>query len=588
MKQIPYLCNDQLEFVEKVKEFRNMLRDMPEYKCILATIYVDSHMKDSVPRLLVMLKETIPGIKILGGTVSANITAGVINTFGISLTFSVFFKSTVEIVPIHWDDEQSSMLGKGFLGYVRNLYQPVAIQMISSGYNLNLAPFMKEVSNIPEDIVVFGGIVDDGTVYGQGFVFSENEFIYRGIMIAVYMGRNLTAHLCSSSGWQPLGRGMRITKLSDNNTTINEIDGGSVREIYDKYLGVGWEKSFLDEAVVFPFSVNRGGTRLNRLPRFFYEDGSANYGAEFRPGEIVRLSYGNPALVIQGTHSIQADMVRFQPEGIFAVSCWARKILLNKDVNQELDVCCRCAPSTGIYALGEFIRDMNGQIYLNNMNLCIIGMREGGANNVDRTFLRDDEPVRFQDQNNTVMSHILHFVQAVSDELELYNAKLSQLAKIDKLTNLLNRAALDSALFSSMELGQKLDYSVSVLLLDLDNFKNINDTYGHVVGDTALQCIADIIRKNVRDTDYAGRWGGDEFMIIMDHTGPEDAARVAERIRTRVESAQLANKEVRLTTSIGVTTMRKDDDRYAIFKRADDALYKAKNEHGKNNVTVLL
>lgn len=587
MKQIPYLCNDENDFRQKALAFKASLAILPEYSCILATVYLDSSFKKMASKLIDELKELLPDVKVVGGTVSANITAGVINLFGISLTFSVFFKSNVEVIAIPWGDGNSAALGKDLLYRIRQMYQPVALQMISSGYNLDVVPFLRELSDIPEDIAVFGGVVDDGTVSGPGFVFAGTELIGHGMAVVVYQGRNLCVHLCSSSGWQPLGKKMKITALADNNTTIVALDNGiSIGEVYKKYLGVKWDESFLDEAVVFPVCVNRNGTVLNRMPRVCRPDGSANYGADFQLGEDIQLCYGNPAVIVQGAYGIEYDMVRFQPEGIFAVSCWARKVLLNKDVNQELDVCRSCAPSTGIYAQGEYVRDYAGNIHLNNMFLSIVGMREGGAVNLPDDWRNLKQDVKFQSKSNSVLSHMLHFVQAVSEELEDYNRQLRLIADTDKLTGLYNRGALDRIMEDEIRHARESREPMSVIVIDMDNFKGINDKFGHLMGDASLMCVANTIRESVPETDFPGRWGGDEFMVIMRGADGDAAMKAGERIRQNVEAFSMENGMLRMSISAGVATLRAIDDKMSLFKRADDALYRAKYKYNKNNVQI--
>lgn len=588
MKQIPYLCSDENDFKEKVLNFKASLAVLPRYSCVMATMYLDSSFKEMAPGLIAVLRELLPDVRIVGGTVSANITGGVINLFGISLTFSVFFYSKVEVIGIPWQEGASAKLGKDLLHHIRQIYQPVAVQMISSGYNLDVVPFLRELSNIPEDIAVFGGVVDDGTVSGPGFVFADTELIERGMSVVVYRGRNLFVHLCSSSGWQPLGKKMKITALADNNTTIVALDNGiTMGKVYEKYLGVEWDESFLDEAVIFPVCVNRNGTILNRMPRACQPDGSANYGADFQLGETIQLCYGNPTVIIQGAYGIEYDMVRFQPEGIFAVSCWARKVLLNKDVNQELDVCRSCAPSTGIYALGEYVRDSFGKIHLNNMYLSIVGMREGGTVILSNDMGHLKQNVEFKNKSNSVLSHMLHFVQAVSEELEEYNKQLRRIADTDKLTGLYNRGAIDQLMDEAIVHSRETMEPMSILVIDVDNFKSINDRFGHLMGDASLMCIANIIKDSVLDIDCPGRWGGDEFMVIMRDANGDVALKVGERIRKSVEDFSLENGMLRMSVSVGVSTLRALDDKDSLFKRADDALYRAKYEYNKNNVQII-
>ena len=586
MKQIPYICNDLQEFVSKLDEFRNTLKEMSDYSCILATVYVDSKLKRLVPELIKLLKDNLPNVKIVGGTVSANITAGVINLYGISVTFSVFFSSQVEIIPLQWGDEKSNTMGKEVLYRIIQMQHPVAIQIISSGYNLNLTPFFQQLSNLPEDIVIFGGIVDDGTVYGQGFVFTADECIMRGMVLVIYRGKSLFVNLCQSSGWAPLGRSMRITGLADNNSTITELDGkASIRDAYEKYLGVEWDDSFLDEAVVFPVCINRDGTFLNRMPRRLRKDGSANYGADFNPGEYIQICYGNPATVIQETYAIQYDMVRFQPEGIFAVSCWSRKVLLNRDVNQELEVCRVSGPSTGIYALGEYMRDDKGRIFLNNMLLSILGIREGGIKNLAKEKI--NRQVKFLNRSNSVLSHMLHFANAVSEELEEKIHRLEHIANTDKLTDIYNRRAIEEQLGICILQAKNKYECLSVLLLDLDNFKHINDGFGHLVGDAALMQVAALIKENIPFNTYVGRWGGDEFLVILPNTSAMKACDVGEKIRRAVENSTMEGGALKLTVSIGVAKYYSSDNIDTLFGRADKSMYMAKTKFNKNNVQFI-
>jgi len=584
MKHIPYLCDDINEFVRIVDEFANMLPGLGKYSSVLATIFVDIKRKKDAPRVISKMRETLPNVKIIGGTVSANITAGVINYYGISVTFSVFEESTVEVLPVYWDDNNSEEIGKELLNRLSHTEQLVAIGMYTSGFVLDVVPFFKELSQLPSDIIFFGGVVDDGTVDGQGFVFTDNDIIYRGHVMMVLKGRSLQVNVGYSSGWRPLGKVMTVTRLKDQHT-ICEIDDIPVKFIYEKYLGMSkWDEDFLQEAVIFPFSVMRNGTSLARLPRTVSADGSACYGADFILGDKVRLCYGDPEVIIYEARCLQQDMTRFQPEGCFAVSCWARQALLHKDVNQELEACRKTAPSTGIYALGEYTRSQSGDIFINNMCLSIIGLREGGA---ITSFYESKtmEPIRLE-RRNGILSHLMHFVQAVSSELEESNRRLKALANTDFLTNLMNRGELETEMENVIYDGKFSESTSTVLMLDIDNFKQINDTFGHDVGDQVLKSVAEIIRQNIRTSDRAGRWGGDEFIIIFNRTDIEEARHIAVRIREKIMNMAMEYDTCHITVSIGITEVTKDDTVLSMFQRVDTAMYKSKNQNGKNSITV--
>ncbi|WP_428028662.1 transporter substrate-binding domain-containing protein [Arcobacter sp.] len=163
--------------------------------------------------------------------------------------------------------------------------------------------------------------------------------------------------------------------------------------------------------------------------------------------------------------------------------------------------------------------------------------------------------------------------------------RIEELSIMDKLTELYNRMKLDEIMLIKIEEFKRFDINFSLILIDIDNFKNVNDTYGHDVGDYVLKTIANILKKNLRKIDVIGRWGGEEFLIICENTNIYQAQIVAENLRKTVENKYfdvVGNK----TISLGVVEFKVSDDIKTIFKRVDTALYSAKNS-GKNK-TVLL
>ena len=136
-----------------------------------------------------------------------------------------------------------------------------------------------------------------------------------------------------------------------------------------------------------------------------------------------------------------------------------------------------------------------------------------------------------------------------------------------------------------IETFRRYNVDFSIILLDIDNFKSVNDTYGHDVGDYVLQTMAKTLRTHIRITDIIGRWGGEEFLIICNNTNLDNSKILAENIRKIVENIKF-DKVGTKTISLGLSEFQKDDDVKSIFKRADDALYEAKTT-GKNKVCTL-
>lgn len=158
------------------------------------------------------------------------------------------------------------------------------------------------------------------------------------------------------------------------------------------------------------------------------------------------------------------------------------------------------------------------------------------------------------------------------------NRVLATLSRTDGLTRLLNRVNWEEVVSSELRRHWRTDAPVSLLILDIDHFKVVNDRHGHLVGDEALRNIAAILRSTLRDPDTPGRYGGEEFGVVLPDTDAEGACVIAERVRRQIESSVVARKpEVRCTVSIGVAEATPDlTDSRQWIERADRALYRAK------------
>ncbi|CAK0778989.1 GGDEF domain-containing protein [Gammaproteobacteria bacterium] len=155
----------------------------------------------------------------------------------------------------------------------------------------------------------------------------------------------------------------------------------------------------------------------------------------------------------------------------------------------------------------------------------------------------------------------------------------------DPLTGIGNRAALDQALDREVKLARRSGASLSLLILDVDHFKRVNDTYGHAAGDCVLRTLAHCVTTCVRTTDLVARFGGEELAVLLNNTDAHGAYLLAERIRVAIEATQIQhnNQTIQVTVSIGVSDLHPKDDERNLFCRADAALYRAK-ETGRNRV----
>jgi len=179
----------------------------------------------------------------------------------------------------------------------------------------------------------------------------------------------------------------------------------------------------------------------------------------------------------------------------------------------------------------------------------------------------------------------------VHNQIQIVNQMriIERLSRIDQLTNIPNRRSFDERLQMEWKQAVREQTSISLLIMDLDHFKNLNDTYGHQMGDVVLQTVAGTFSRSFkRPGDFAARWGGEEFVVLLPNTPLEGALDVAEKIRADIENKIILTADgsrMKVTVSVGVNSLvpGKDDTIDAFISNADKALYNAK-ETGRNKV----
>lgn len=177
-----------------------------------------------------------------------------------------------------------------------------------------------------------------------------------------------------------------------------------------------------------------------------------------------------------------------------------------------------------------------------------------------------------------------HELINVNAQLEQRIAQAERMAETDPLTGIANRYRLEKVLDTEVERAARFDQPLSIIAMDIDNFKTINDKYGHANGDMVLVKLSRLIKKNIREIDLMARWGGDEFMLILPNTTLDAAMVTAEKLRMLVENTQL-DKRAEITSSFGVAQIRHGESAMRLAIRVDNALYQSK-EAGKNRIST--
>lgn len=197
------------------------------------------------------------------------------------------------------------------------------------------------------------------------------------------------------------------------------------------------------------------------------------------------------------------------------------------------------------------------------------------------------KPVNYNDLLNSLSLIILKIKREKSFlELENDNEKLNELAITDNLTSIYNRRFIDNILNQRfLDLENNSNKELSIIFIDIDDFKLINDVHGHLIGDKVLIEFTQKLKSTIRSNDTLGRWGGEEFIIILDRTNLESSKSIAEKLREGIENT-IFTKIKNLTASFGIASYEENDSVNNLIKKADYSLYKAKRD-GKNRVAFI-
>lgn len=454
------------------------------------------------------------------------------------------------------------------------------LEILADLKNLNDAKFFSVLDALPAELKVFGGGSDAYDNSNHIIVFTQNDFYLDGAVCVIYCGGQLQIHTAYSLGWKSLGRVMEVTQVLDDGMILQTVDNRPATDIYRKYLKLQNDIDFHETVDKFPIMLQRRGKELARVPIMSNEDGSIILGAKIAKGEKIKLGYGDPNMVMSQSAKAAQNMAGFQPEGILLFNCITRKGFLKDYAGYDAQSFASIATLSGFYTYGEILR-LDGHIDTMNCTLVSVGMREGIAGTTNTCVITPPKLTGYM----SVIDRLIALIEATTADLEEANIKMEYYASHDRLTGVLNRGEIEARLHSTMEAVNREIYSASVVMFDIDDFKKVNDTYGHDAGDSVLQSISKILRAQTRAYDHIGRWGGEEFFLVLVATNKQNAYQTGEQIRRTIADFDFG-EQIRVTISLGVTEIKPSEDLLDLYRRVDEALYHAKR-NGKNQ-TILV
>lgn len=582
MQQLTYIVSGTAAAQRKAEQAKETLDRIPHVESLLITITAPCEMPlTKALQMKEAVRELFPAARILVHTCALKMADLQLDTDGIMLTFTAFEASQVDFAVVEGNTADAATTAT-FVDFVAARPQTKSIEFFVVGLMDQIDALFDGISVIDERIEVFGAFVDAGAINAHGYIVADDVVMELGMVAVVFHGETLGVHVVRNFGWNVLGREIVATKVEG--CTIMELDGDTPLKIYERYFGIRGDGDFSADAALFPLCFEEeDGSISARVPLKIEEGtGALTFGIPMQKGTKFRLAYGDPYGILAKAAENARAMSVFSPQAIFGTACVGHYLLLGEDVVTEMSPCAGF-PSSTSFMFGE-IRRAGRHIVTANLNVLLVGMKEdpGYTTNIPLQTKR----VAHLSYNRKMLAFMSHFIRVSEEELHTANQRLSQLASRDALTNLLNRREMERLLKDAVEQAQEHKTPLSVILMDIDHFKGVNDTYGHDVGDKVLLKVADAISRTIRGSDAGCRWGGDEFFIILAGASLDVAGRVGERIRRCVEASEMPFDRT-VTVSVGVATFDVErDNELQLFKNADEALYQAKKA-GRNKVYAL-
>ncbi len=535
------------------------------------------------------IKALFPDIALIGSSTEGEILGAQISDDQIIISVSLFEHVTVKT--LHFSDDDLVTRGNKIREQIAKHKAKVAVifsTSIDNGKFVNNSELIEEISKGNESVVYCGGQAGIDESLSDTYVFTQDVVLNKGTVIALLEGDNLQSLRFRNDGWIPVGRKMQVTRSLGYRAFT--IDNKTIRELYLHYLGVELDLSNLQHpALQFPLMCERDGVLVKVLPTHQYPDGSYDFTNKLIEGETVRFSFCDITQLEAEAFKIRSQFEAHQPEGIYIYSCGGRKKLLRNLVTidtQGLDVVTNTA---GFFTSTEFFtaRDMRTHCLVQNMT--ILGLSESTSNSKPVTV--DIIPKRINASNQFSTIRILtKLISQTSKELEESNNKLLEMVKLDNMTGLYNRNHFDHVLKDELKRHHRSKEPLSLILLDIDYFKQFNDVYGHVAGDNCLAEVGKVIKDTLkRPTDIAFRYGGEEMGGLLVNTDAVGAEYIAESIRSGIENAAIPHAASQVssyvTASVGYLTITFTSNQLPsakqIIELCDTMLYQAK-KHGRN------
>lgn len=510
-----------------------------------------------------IVKKRVPAAHIMGVTTSGEICNGEMLEESIVISFSIFERSKVRLKFYKFDKTFQVEDIKNDLIFDNTK----AMIIFSDGLKSDAESFLKSVSSLKPEMVIAGGRAADKD-FQETYVFTDEEFSDNGCIIATISGNDLLVKSDYILKWTTIGKEMEVTKVDGN--ILYELDGVPVLNVYRKYLGDDVVQNLPASCVPFPLILHKDGLPIARDPIGVASENALVFAGKFEIGDRVRFSFGDIEDLTANADEYFQKIKSTPAETVYIYSCIARKTLLQKKLMDEINILDSLAPAVGFFTFGEFFH-LGKIVELLNVTTTFMMLSESkevAKKELKKGIVNDFDPVK---------KALTNLVKVTTQELENISTR-------DSLTSLYNRNEYNRMLNVKIKSAQRYGDKFGLIMMDIDFFKLVNDDYGHDVGDEILKKFAMVLKKNVREDDIVARWGGEEFIVIVNHAGSHELEKLTKKLQKEIARTSFTPVPDQ-KASFGLTAYVDGDTQTSIFKRVDNALYIAK-QTGRNKYVI--
>lgn len=574
MQTLNTYYTSQTELMQFIK-----MHNIRDSSSLLIQIFTAHNEEEFISNLRSFFQKNFPLCALIGVTTDGEIKDGKVSTGQTVISFSKFEKTSLKVF-ISNSYENYFEAGKLLASVLLQKNTKVIISFID-GLEGNGEEYLQGIASVDSKVIVAGGLAGDNAMFEKTYLFTKDTLYSQGVIGVSLNSSSLHIFSDFSFDWQAVGKTLTITKANKNR--VYTIDDKTAVDTYAYYLGDEISKKLPKVAIEFPLIIQKNGLNIARAAISKKEDGSLIFAGNFNEGDKVRFGCANFESILDKTQSHIDKLFHQEVETLFIYSCMARRRFMPNEIEHETLAYNQIAHVSGFYTYGEFFSTPTRKELL-NQSMTILALSESAKKNEKQIILDTTR------HNNTTMQALSHLINVSTKELDEVQTELELLSITDPLTKLYNRRYFADISQDIFKISKRNTVDVSLLMLDIDKFKSINDSFGHQVGDYVLIELAGLLKKLLRHSDIACRFGGEEFVVLLPETNIEGGIKVAQNIRKKIEQSACRcnkNQKVIYTVSIGIATIdfARDKSIDNALKRADDALYFAKN-NGRNQVVA--